>query len=246
MAASGGAAVAQRAREVAAEVEKGGARHVALEPAALTRRGVGQREAAVDHDQVPLAQMRAQPVHGHQWAERFAHERRASRPLGAGAHPRGRSRAAARLRAAEALQRRRDGSPGGRAERHSAVACIDLDMLVSRGIQASAPVDDSVTARIDGHEADVGAEGPGELLPEAGTAVALEAGALEESRRAERAEPSDGLDLQPHEWMDRQRLDVRRAQRDDPADQIGAAVSEHLGEAPASALTDDRRAPALF
>ena len=57
---------------------------------------------------------------------------------------------------------------------------------------------------------------------------------------------ADGLDLQPYEWMDRQRLDVRRAQRDDPADQIGAAVSEHLGEPSASALTDDHRAPALF
>ena len=77
MAASPGAAVAQFAGEVAAEVEKGSARQVAGEPAALTRRGVGEREAAVDHDKVRLAQMRAQPVHGHQWAERFAHEPRA-------------------------------------------------------------------------------------------------------------------------------------------------------------------------
>ena len=151
-------------REVAAEVEKGGAGHMALEPVTRTRGGVGQREAAVDHDQAPLAQMRAHPVHGYQWAEWSSHEPRASGRSGQARDPRGRSRAAARLGAAEALQRRRDGSPGGRAERQSAVACIDLDVLVGRGIQASAPVDDSVTAGIDGHEADVGGERPGELL----------------------------------------------------------------------------------
>ena len=193
-AADGGRRGAGWGGQVAVEVEQRRARDVALAPGALAGAGVGEHEAAVDHREGRLAEVRS-PASPRSPVGRTVRSRVASvDPTAAGApclgrarqarNPRGRSRAAARLGAAEALERRRDGSPGGRAERHSAVACIDLDVLVGGGIQAGAPVDDSVTARIDRHEADVGAEGPGELLPEAGTAVALEAGALEESRRA--------------------------------------------------------------
>jgi hypothetical protein len=43
----------------------------------------------------------------------------------------------------------------------------------------------------------------------------------------------------------RERVDLRRAERDHAADQLGAALSEHLAERAAAALADDRRRAAL-
>ena len=111
----------------------------------------------------------------------------------------------------------------------------------AHGIEAGAPVDDAVAARVDGHEPDPGRQRRSEGRPEAGAAVAVEAGPLEEAGRAEGAEPADGLDLESHERVDGQRIDVRRAERDESADQVRPARGEHLGEAAAAALARSRR-----
>ena len=61
------------------------------------------------------------------------------------------------------------------------------------------------------------------------------------------SEPSaaDGLDLQPHQRMHRERVELRRAERDDPGHELRAARGEHVGERAAAALADDRgRLPA--
>ena len=46
--------------------------------------------------------------------------------------------------------------------------------------------------------------------------------------------------------MNRQRVELGRAERHDPAHQVGPAAAEHLGDAPAAALADDHRAPPLL
>ena len=80
-------AVAQRAREVAAEVEESGAGHMVLEPATLTRGGVGQREAASRPRPGP-ARPDARPASPRSPVGRMVRSRVASvRPLGAGARP---------------------------------------------------------------------------------------------------------------------------------------------------------------
>ena len=46
--------------------------------------------------------------------------------------------------------------------------------------------------------------------------------------------------------MDGERIDLRRAERDDAADQVGPAHGEHLRQAAAAALTDRDGALALL
>ena len=120
----------------------------------------------------------------------------------------------------------------------------DLDLLAVR-VEAGAPVDDPVGLRVDADEPDLVRHRLGEAGPEGRAALVLEAGALEEAGDAERAEPRDRLDLQAHERMDGERVELRRAERDDAADEVGAPPAEHPGDRAAAALADDHGAPAL-
>ena len=113
-------------------------------------------------------------------------------------------------------------------------------------IEAGAPVHHPVALRVDRHEPHSARQRRGEVLPEGGAAIAVDAGALEEAGRPKRAQPADGLDLQPNQRMHRERVDLRRAQRNDPGHEIRPAACEHLGERAAAALADDRGLLSLF
>src|SRR5438552_17183079 len=122
--------------------------------------------------------------------------------------PRTRGAAAARLAGlgrAETLERGGDCAIDLRADGHSDVARAHLDQL-GRGLDARAPADDSVAARVDRDEADAGREVALELVPEARATVAPQARAPEDPRRAGGAEDAHRVDLRTHERVDVERV----------------------------------------
>ena len=120
----------------------------------------------------------------------------------------------------------------------------DLDCSSALGIEAGAPVDDAVAARVDRDEA---------RRPRAAARRAsLQKSAQHSPSRQERLN-SPGAPSEPSRptastcrrtsgWT-ASGSSCGRAERDDAADQVGAARGEHLGEAAAAALAD-RRPPA--
>jgi hypothetical protein len=129
-------------------------------------------------------------------------------------------------------------------DRHADVAGADLHVTGGR-VEARSPVDDAVAAGVDRDEAHAARKRPLLQVPELLTAVALEAGALEQAGGAEPAERGDRPHARADERVDVERIARGRAERDDPRDQVGPPRGEHLGEAAAAALADDGRPLAL-
>jgi hypothetical protein len=63
---------------------------------------------------------------------------------------------------------------------------------------------------------------------------------LEQARQADRAERAHGQHLRAHERVDVERVQLRRAERDDPGHEVRMPHRQHLREVPAAALADDR------
>ena len=159
----------------------------------------------------------------------------AVRAPGPGARPRGRrSRAQRRSRARRPVRR------------PSRSASCRLSTCVRVRVEAGAPVDDPVGLRVDADEPDSARHRLGQVGPEGRAALVLEAGALEEPGSSERAEPRDRLDLQAHERVDRERVELRRAERDHAADEVRPPPAEHPRDRPAAALADDDGSASLF
>jgi len=123
------------------------------------------------------------------------------------------------------------------------VARADLDVAGARR-QAGTPIHDAVAPRVDRDEADPARQRLPALLPELGAAVAGEARTGEEAGNPQRAERADRYHLEPDERMDGEGLDMRRAERDDPRNEVRAPPGQHTGQRAAPALADDHRAQA--
>ncbi len=117
---------------------------------------------------------------------------------------------------------------------------LHLDVVVGRRVETRAPVHDAVGARVDREVADAGSEGSRELAGELRAAVPGQAAMAEEAGRAERSERAEGEHLDPDQSVDRERVDDRRSDRNDPGHELRPANRERLGERAAAALPDDR------
>jgi hypothetical protein len=121
---------------------------------------------------------------------------------------------------------------------HAAVARIDL-LALGSGVEAGAPVDDPVTTRVDRDKADAVRKRRGQGAAHADAALPAQTGGLEQARDAEASEQPQGPRLDADQRMDREWVQMGRAERHDARYQVRTPHRESAGEKAAPALSDD-------
>ena len=122
--------------------------------------------------------------------------------------------------------RRSRGRP--RVDAHAAVRGRGPRRRRRPRVQAGAPVDDPVRARVERHVADLGRERARERRAEARAALAAQAAPRDQPGHAAGAERRHDADLREHERVDRELRDDRRAERDDARHEVRAGARQRL------------------
>src|SRR4051794_14135593 len=119
------------------------------------------------------------------------------------------------------------------------MARTDFDLL-GGWVEAGAPLDDPIAARVDRYEANAGRERGREMLPIVAAAVTPQTGAAHEPVESCGTEHANGVDRPADERVNRELVLERRTERDNAGHQLRSAYCQHAREAAAAALTNDR------
>ena len=107
-------------------------------------------------------------------------------------------------------------------------------------VEARPPVDDAVAPRVDREVADPPRHTRGQVRTVRLAALAVSARGPEEAADAEGAEHAHRDGGSEDEGMDGERVELRRAERDDSGHEVGPPHRQHLREVAAAALPDER------